>query len=171
MATAQYPVDVIVAAFPDEQGGKMALQRLQQAKKDGLVEIKDAAVLRRGDDNKLHIADEGDKGTGKGALIGGVAGAAVGILAGPIGWAALGGAAIGGLAGKLHDGGFDDSRLKRVGDSLKPGSSAMVAVIEERWLDDVETMLKEAGADIVTEEIAQDVAAELDAEAAKHQKK
>jgi uncharacterized membrane protein len=169
MAQAQYPLDVVVAAFPDEKGGKDALRRLQEAKKQGIVDIKDAAVLRRGEDNKLHIADEADKGVGRGAVIGGVAGAAVGILAGPIGWAALGGAAIGGLAGKLSERGFNDQRLKRVGDSLTPGSSAMIAVIEHTWLEDVQGLLEDAEAEVITESVAADVANQLDQEAERMQ--
>ena len=49
---------------------------------------------------------------------------------GPIGLAAtVGGAAIGGLAAKLHDSGFNDERLRRLGQSLQPNTSAILAVI------------------------------------------
>src|SRR5262245_39682856 len=95
--TREEPIQVIVAAFPTEQGAKEALHDLDEAKKQGVIGIKDAAVLMRDQDQKLHITETADKGFGRGAAIGGVAGAAVGILAGPIGWAALGGAAVGGL--------------------------------------------------------------------------
>ena len=159
------PVDVIIAAFPNEQGGKEALHELDEAKKRGVIGIKDAAVLTRDEHQKLHISDSADKGVGRGALIGGVAGAAVGLLAGPIGWAALGGAAVGGLAGKLREHGFPHQRLKQMGDGLQPGSSAIVAVIEETWVTDVERMLVERGADLTTEAVAADIAAQLDREA------
>ena len=159
------PVDVIVAAFPNEQGGKEALHELDEAKKRGIIGIKDAAVLTRDEQQKLHISDSADKGVGRGALIGGVAGAAVGLLAGPIGWAALGGAAIGGLAGRLGEHGFPHQRLKQMGDGLQPGSSAVVAVIEETWVTDVQRMLAERGADVATEAVAADIASQLDREA------
>src|SRR6266550_3070218 len=132
--TREEPIQVIVAAFPSEQGAKEALHDLDEAKKQGLIGIKDAAVLSKDEQQKLRISDSADKGFGRGAMIGGVAGAAVGILAGPIGWAALGGAAVGGLAAKARDGGFPDARLRQVGASLQPGSSALVAVIEHIWL-------------------------------------
>jgi uncharacterized membrane protein len=159
------PVDLIVAAFPTEQGGKEALHELDEAKKQGVISIRDAAVLTRDENQKLHISDEADKGVGHGALIGGVAGAAVGLLAGPIGWAALGGAAIGGLAGRLREHGFPHQTLKQIGDGLQPGSSAVVAVIEETWVTDVERMLAERGANVATEAVAADIAAQLDREA------
>jgi uncharacterized membrane protein len=163
--TREEPIQVIVAAFPTEQGAKEALHDLDQAKKQGVIGIKDAAVLSKDEQQKLSISETADKGFGRGALIGGVAGAAVGILAGPIGWAALGGAAIGGLAAKARDGGFPDARLRQVGESLQPGSSALVAVIEQIWLEDVERMLEQKGGDLATEAVAADVAAQLDEQA------
>ena len=167
--TQQEPIEVIVAAFPTEQGAKQALHDLDEAKKQGAIQVKDAAVLSRGQDDKLHISETADKGFGRGATIGGVAGAAVGLLAGPIGWATLGGAAVGGLAAKLRDGGFPDERLRQMGEGVKPGSSALVAVIEHVWLRDVERMLEEKGADLATEAVSADIAAQLDNQAEQSQ--
>jgi uncharacterized membrane protein len=164
------PVSVVVAAFTDEKGASDALHELDDAKKQGVINIKDAAVLRRDEQSKLHIAETADKGMGRGAIIGGVAGAAVGILAGPIGWATLGGAAVGGLAAKLRDGGFPDDRLRRIGDGLTPGSSALVAVIEHTWVQEVERRLEAKGADIATEAVAADVAMQLDEQAQREQR-
>lgn len=162
--------DVLVAAFPNEEGGKQALHRLQDARKAGFIDFKDAAVLMRdAQSHKLQISETADKGFGKGAAIGGVAGAAVGILAGPVGWATLGGAAVGGLAAKLKDGGFKDERLRQIGEKIPPGSSAMVAVVDHPRLQEVEKMLKEAGAEVATEMVGEEVARQLDEEAMKHQ--
>ncbi len=165
----EVPIDIVVGAYPTEQGAKEALHGLQEAHKQGIVGIKDAAVISRDQSNKLHISETADKGLGRGAMIGGVAGAAVGILAGPIGWAALGGAAVGGLAAKLRDGGFPDARLKQIGENLTPGSSALVAVIEHTWVRQVEKMLQETGADILTEAVGADIARQLDEDARKQQ--
>jgi uncharacterized membrane protein len=167
--TAEAPIDVVVAAFPTEQGAKDTLHDLDQAKKDGLINIKDAAVLRKDQQSKLHISETADKGFGRGAMIGGVAGAAVGLLAGPIGWGLLGGAAVGGLAAKLRDGGFPDQRLRQIGEGLRPDSSAIVAVIEHTWVRDVERMMMERGADLATEQVASEIAAQLDADAERAQ--
>ena len=132
------PVQVVVAAFKDENTAGEALKALKQARNQGLIKIVDAAVLRKDANGKLHIKETADMGGGKGAVIGGVAGAVVGLLAGPVGWAALGGAVIGGLAAKLHDGGFKDERLKKLGEGLGPGNSAIVAVVEHTWVREVE---------------------------------
>ena len=157
------PVQVIVAAFKDETTADQALKALKEAKNSGLIKIVDAAVLRKDADGKLHIKETADMGGGKGAVIGGIAGGVIGLLAGPVGWAVLGGAAIGGLAAKLHDGGFKDERLKKLGEGLGPGNSAIVAVVEHTWVREVEKAMADAGAQVVTEQISADIAKQLQA--------
>ena len=158
------PVQMLIAAFQEEKAADEALHELKQAKWAGLIGIENAAVLRRDEKNKLHIKETGDWGGGKGAVAGGAIGAAAGIVLGP-GALVTGavGALIGGLAAKLRDSGFSDERLKQVGEGLKPGTSAIIAVIEHKWVVEMEKQMAEAGADVFTEEIAADVAAQLDA--------
>ena len=161
---SEVPVQVVIAAFAEEKAADGVLQELKQAKWAGLIGIQNAAVLRRDQKNKLHIKETGDWGGGKGAAAGGALGATVGLLLGP--GALLAGAAgalIGGLAAKLRDSGFSDARLKTVGESLKPGTSAIIAIIEHKWVDELEKEMAEAGADVFTETIAADIAQQLDA--------
>jgi uncharacterized membrane protein len=158
------PVQMVIAAFNEEKRADEALQALKEAKWAGAIGIQNAAVIRRDEKDKLHIKETGDWGGGKGAVAGGAIGAAAGILLGP---AALltgaAGALIGGLAAKLRDSGFSDERLKKIGEGLKPGTSAIIAVIEHKWVAELEKEMAEAGADVLTEEISADIAAQLDA--------
>ena len=54
---ADVPVQLIVAAFQDENGAEAALAELKEAKKEKLVNIKDAAVLRKDAKGELHIKE------------------------------------------------------------------------------------------------------------------
>jgi uncharacterized membrane protein len=158
------PVEVIVAAFQDEKAAKSALNELKQASRDGLIKIENAAVLRKDEKGKLHIKETQDMGGGKGAALGGVGGAAIGLIAG----AALAapvvvGALVGGLYAKLRDSGFSNERLESMGEGLKPGTSAIIAVVEHTWVAKVEEALAEAQADVVTAEIQADIADQLEA--------
>ncbi len=85
MSEANIPVEVIVAAFQNEDGAKAALKELKQAKRQGLIKIDDAAVIRKDEKGKLHIKETADMSTGKGAGIGAVIGGVVGLLGGPVG--------------------------------------------------------------------------------------
>jgi uncharacterized membrane protein len=112
----------------------------------------------------VHITETADMGGGKGAALGGVAGAAIGVIAGPaLLVPAAVGALVGGLTAKLRDTGFSDERLKKLGDKLTPGSSAIVAVVEHVWVAAVEKAAAEAGADVFTEALGADIAAQLEA--------
>lgn len=158
------PVQIIVAAFDDDAGASAALGDLKQASEERLVKIKAAAVLRKDADGKLHIKETADMGGGKGASLGGVAGAAIGLLAGPalIVPAAVG-ALIGGLAAKARDSGLSDEELKRIGLSLTPNSSALIAIVEHVWVDEVKQALARAGAEMLTQQLQIDIAEQLEA--------
>ena len=159
------PVEVVLAAFNDEDGAEKALGELKQAKKDRLIGIRNAAVLWKDDKGKLHFKETADMRGGKGAVIGGVIGGVVGLVFPPsILASAAVGAAVGGFSAKLHDAGFPDDRLREVGKGLKPNTSALIAVIEDVWVREVEAELKQYGADVVTEAVRADIAAQLDSE-------
>lgn len=158
------PVQLIVAAFPDEKAAGEALKSLKKAQKEKLIKIENAAVLHKDAKGKLHIKETADMGGKKGATLGGVAGAAIGVIAGAALFVPVAvGALVGGLTAKLRDSGFSDDRLKKFGEGLKPGSSAIVAVVEHVWVDKVKAALAEAEADVFTESISADVSEQLDA--------
>lgn len=159
---ADAPLDVVIAAFKDQKGAEAALKELRAAEKDKIIKIEDAALLWKDSKSKLHIKETGDMTGGRGAAYGGVAGAVLGIITGPIGWAAVGGAAIGGLIGKLKDSGFNDKRLEEWGANLQPDSSAIIAVIEHTWVTQIEKMLVDAATDVVSMAIGQEIATQLE---------
>jgi uncharacterized membrane protein len=161
---SEVPVQLIVAAFQDEKSASEALKSLREAQHEKLIVIQNAAVLRKDEKGKLHIKETADMGGKKGAALGGVAGAAIGLIAGPaLLVPAAVGALVGGLTAKLRDSGFSDERLKALGENLKPGSSAIIAVVEHKWVADVEKAMAEAGADAVTAALGADIAEQLEA--------
>lgn len=157
------PMQIIVAAFQDEDEADQALKTLKEAKKEKLISIDNAAVIRKDEEGKLHIKETADMGGGKGAGIGTLVGGAIGLIGGPVGVVAGGalGAVVGGLTAKLYDGGFKDDRLRQIGTSLQPGTSAIIAVIEHRWVAELERELAEEGADVTTAVLAADIAEQL----------
>lgn len=161
---SETPIQLVVAAFKDEKAADQALKELKQAKRARVIGIINAAVLRKDAKGKLHIKETADMGGGKGATLGGAAGAAIGLLAGPaLVVPAAVGALVGGLAAKLRDSGFSDARLKALGEGLAPGSSAIVAVVEHKWVELVQQEMAEVGADLVTEALSVDIAEQLEA--------
>ena len=137
---------------------------LLQSKKDKLVGVQAAAVVRRDTENKLHVREIGELTPKKGLVGGAIMGAMLGLLTGGTG-IVLGaaGALLGRIVGKRRDTGFSNPRLEQLGDSLKPGSSAFLAVIGDQHLDAWRQAFSGMDTDLVTAAIADDVAKQLEA--------
>ena len=68
------PVQIVVAVFQTEQGADTILYELEAAKSAGYIGIQNAAVLRRDEENRLHIREKKDWGAGEGAAAGAIVG-------------------------------------------------------------------------------------------------
>ena len=67
--------------------------------------------------------------------------------------------------GKVRDKGFKDEDLKEIGDSLPPGSSAIIAVAEDRMVEQLERALggyEKIVKHVVSAEAAAAIVAEID---------
>jgi len=161
---SEAPVQLLVAAFTDEDAADKVFNQLKEAKKEKLIHIQDVAVIKRDADSKIHINEPKDWKAGKGAGVGAVIGAALGIITGPgVVLTTAAGAAIGGLAAKLRDAGFPDDQLRQVGEALKPGTSAIVAIIEHTWVADLENEMQAQGAQVMRQAISEDITKQLEA--------
>lgn len=162
---ADVPVQLIVAAFNEEKAAKQALRQLKIAKWTGLIGIKDAAVIRRDKRNKIHINDVRDVAGGQGAVAGGIFGVGIALLTGGTGILLSGavGSLVGGLTARAIDMGLPNDRLKQLGDSLKPQTSAIVAIIEHKWVADLEKELQKQGANVMVEALKADISEQLEA--------
>jgi uncharacterized membrane protein len=149
------PAMLILASFEDEKIADKAFFDLKMDKRGRLIEYKNAAIVNRDEQDKIHIKETADLSGGNGMVYGGVIGALVGLIAGPIG-AVIGGVAgvaVGGITAKKFDAGIPDERLTQIGAALRPGSSVILAIVEQRWLDLVQSRLEEAGGDILSENL------------------
>lgn len=156
------PVQLIIAAFNTPTAAEDVLDQLKAAKKEKLIGIQAARVLIKDEKGKIETKDVGLT-PAKGAVAGGVIGAVLGIVTGGVGLAVgAAGALVGGLVGKSKkEGRFDSYRIEQIADSLTPNSSAIIAVIEHKWVAELEAELEEAGADVMTAAIAADIATQL----------
>jgi uncharacterized membrane protein len=122
---------VVVAAFEDDATAADALRVVKEAHHEQQLKFIAYASVRRDEAGKLHVKETGDPGGVAGAMSGGALGLAVGLLAGPVGWTAIAGAVMGGLAMKWFDSGVKNAEIRAAGESLKPGMAALVVLPEE----------------------------------------
>lgn len=147
------PMRLLIVTFEDEKASLEALKLLKDLHKEQLVEIADAVVIWRDDHDKLHIRQTVDLTGGKSAAVGGLLGALLGIIAGPggvVAGAAVG-ALVGGAAAGVIDLGIPDARLKEIGKSLGPNTSAIAALVDESWAAEVERRLAMQGGNVTSE--------------------
>lgn len=158
---------VIAATFADEAAATRGLATIAGALLGG--GLTQGAVVHKESDGKIRFVETKDMSTSQGAKVGGLAGAVLGIIAGPIGVIGGGavGAGIGSLTAKLRDSGFPDDQLRGLGDDLSPGQGAIVALVEDDQVDKAKKLLEVVEAQkVVTHDVSTDLADLLDQEAA-----
>jgi uncharacterized membrane protein len=157
------PLQLIVAAFDDEDSAEKALRQLKAERK--LLGIQGAVVMvKDATGNKISYKDVGLT-PAKGVLGGAVLGATLGILSGGVGLVlGVAGAAIGNVVGKIkQDSLYSSGQINQIATSLKPSTSAILAAVEAKHGPELEQELEALGADILTADISADIARQLEA--------
>jgi uncharacterized membrane protein len=136
-------VQVFIAAFDNETEAGAALKDFRAMNREGSIDLIDAAVMVHSSDGKVHFEETADPSGKKWAKRGAIAGGIAGLIFPPsILVGAAVGAAGGGIWGKIRDKGFKDEDLKAIGESLDPGTSAIIAIAEDKVLERLETGLE-----------------------------
>ncbi|MET9862588.1 DUF1269 domain-containing protein [Streptomyces smyrnaeus] len=120
-----------------------ALDELEQAHRQGALELREARVIGRDADGKAEVAGEVDHtDSATGLAVGGLVGALLGLVGGPAG------ALLGFGAGGLIGGGHDARRVIETNEGLEeltaeipPGSTVVVADVKETSTDPADRAL------------------------------
>lgn len=152
-------VELILAVFGSQAQAVEALDDLRAGEENGALRLVNAAVLTKSAEGKPTVLDEQDLSPARGSLFGALVGGLVGLLGGPVGTVigAVAGAATGGLAAAKMDLGFDDEFLNEVKAALKPGTSALLLLVEAGGGDRVSKALQEMGAELLRHAVSQEV--------------
>jgi uncharacterized membrane protein len=127
---------LLVFAFTDEGGAGRMISDMHTLQKQHLIAISDAAIVVRKPDGKIKVKQVNSL-VGAGALGGAFWGMLIGLLF-FMPWLGMAvGAITGALAGKLSDYGIDDSFIKEVGATIRPGHSALFILVTSMTEDKV----------------------------------
>jgi uncharacterized membrane protein len=143
MATTQNLV-LYVAAYDDVTAASDDFVLLQDADAADELRILGAVVIERDEDGEVDVTEHHTGLVGGGAGAGGVVGLVVGLFAPPLLLSTAAGAAIGAGIGALMKH-HEESQLEiALHDYLPPGSSAVVAIAEDRHLDRIDSALSKS---------------------------
>jgi len=132
---------LVAVVFNDESTAFEMRGALVKMQKQYLLEMEDAVVVTRDPDGKTKL-HQAVSLIGAGAVGGAFWGMLIGLLfLNPLLGAAIG-AGAGAISGKFQDLGLDDRQMKEIGDSLKPGTSALFVLLRKVTADKVLDGLK-----------------------------
>jgi len=124
--------EIFVAVYSSEAEAQSTLDTIKELEKQGTLDIIDAATLERDQEGKVkvhHRESTTKKGTTRGVVVGAVLGAIFppSILASAVGFGALGA-----VIGHFRDKPFDNKELKGLGVEIEPGQAAVIAVVQDK---------------------------------------
>ena len=141
--------NLVVFDFDGIHTADEVLNKLRSLQKEYLIDLEDACVVERDRGGKIHIKQAVNL-AGAGAAMGGLRGAMWGTLVGllflnPLAGMAIGGiagAGVGALSGSLTDYGIRDDFIRKLGETIPEGSSALFvlfrSVTEDKVLPEIE---------------------------------
>lgn len=148
------PKTLLVGAYNSKDGANAAYDELKKIEKTKAIDIDAFAIVSKNDKGRTDVYSTRQKDTRWGAVVGGV----IGLLTmGPVG--AVGGAGVGGGSGWMVGSatGISKGTIKNIESALEPNTSALVAVVDNKWVADVEKALKaKATKTVIKEELRTD---------------
>jgi uncharacterized membrane protein len=153
---------IVAVKFAGQDRAKQVVELVKKHQKDAAIKVKAWVVVEVDDKGKAHVRQTGHGGMG--AATGGGMGMLLGLIGGPAGllvWA-LGGALVGGLAGKYLGHQFDSDEIKALAASMEPNTSALLIIIEDKLLESLEEEMGAHDGQIVTVTVADQMTGELD---------
>jgi uncharacterized membrane protein len=155
--------ELLVLTFRAESKASEVLMTIQQMIDEGYISVLNVALLIRYNDGRTLVKDIQDVGLGRGALFGAITGGLIGLVGGPVGAVigAVAGATAGGVAAHAIDRGFPNQYLKELQANLKPGSSALIILVEQEWSDRVTNVLARFDGRVIRHILKEELAAYL----------
>ena len=145
-------------------GRKTAKQTLKEAKKAGALDgyyTVVQAIVEKNKKGKVSIKETGKGGVG--ATAGALGGGLLGLFGGPAGLLAwtVGGAVVGGVAGKYLGRPIAKGDLKEIGEALSPDSSAVLMLLEDIYAEAAADSMSGYNAQVVTLTVGDELSGEI----------
>src|SRR6201996_5495898 len=155
--------DLIVIGYPDEETAEKVWDELVKLQEDFLVDLEDAAIVRRDQKGRLHVTTPAHHAVTWGTLSGLFWGVLIGLiflfpLAPLVG---LAGGIMGAALGAAWRLGIKDDFRQRVQDLVQPGTSALMVIVRKTTPDKFTEALRPYGGTVLKTLLPRDAELEL----------
>lgn len=145
-------------------GKDAAKDAIKEAKKAGALDgyaIVVEAIVEQDEKGKVHLHEPGHGIAG--GVVGAAGGALLGLIGGPAGLLAwtVGGAVVGGAAGKYLGRPISKGDLKEIGEAMTPDTSAFLLLLEDTQTEDVVKSMSGYSAAVVTLTVGDELSGQI----------
>jgi uncharacterized membrane protein len=155
--------DLIVIGYPDETTAQRVWDELVKLEEDYLVDLEDAAIVRRDAKGKLHVTTPAHHAVAWGTLSGLFWGVLIGLLflfpLAPL--VGVAGGIMGAALGAAENLGIKDDFKRRVQDMLEPGTSAILVILRKATYDKFVEALRPYGGTILRTSLSHEAEQQL----------
>jgi uncharacterized membrane protein len=155
--------DLIVIGYPDEETAEKVWDELVKLQQDFLVDMEDAAIIRRDQKGRLHVTTPAHHAVTWGTLSGLFWGVLIGLIflwpIAPV--VGVAGGIMGAALGAAGDLGIKDEFWQRVQDMLQPGTSAIMVIVRKVTPDRFFEALKPYGGTVLKTSLPHDAEQQL----------
>lgn len=154
--TGKIRYQMVAILFDTVEGGKEGYQQWKQVwDKQTTRFIHSAATIECDQNGEAKFSETADVDKRHGRLFGAVTGGLFGLIGGPVGLVvgALAGAGVGGFTADKIDRGFSNKFLDYFSEQLKPGTSALIVLIDSEGVPALVSSVDHLGGVLVQEEI------------------
>jgi uncharacterized membrane protein len=137
-----------VASYSEASAARKGLEALKGAEESGDFKVVGSVVIDRDAEGKVHVKESGHAEVGGGVGLGAIGGLVVGLFAPPLLLSTALGAGIGASIGALVKRHEEKELGVDLEQYLPANSSAVVAVVDDRYLDRVDRALADATAKV-----------------------
>ena len=147
--------DLVAIRFKSPDRAEEALRQAAEAQKEHVLDLADAVIVSRGADGRVSLKQSFPT-VAAGAASGGMWGTLIGLVfLNPLLGLAVG-AASGALSGYLTDYGINDDMMKRMGQKLEPGESALFVLVRKSTPDRVIPALRDLEGEVFHTSLSRD---------------
>ena len=154
--------ELILIGYPDEDTARDVWRRLVALERDFLIDLDDAAVIRRDACGHVHVTAPAHHGAARGTLSGFFWGTVIGLVLVPfIPVFSVAGGLMGAAMGAAGDLGIKEDFRKSARDLLPPGTSAIFVVVRKATPDKVLEAIGPYGGTVLRSSLPEDAEEQL----------